>query len=155
KQLSAERADLAKEPTELDARIRELEHSNDESQVHVGEAAAAEREAEEAVVTAAHDVSAANERSADTRERRAAAAARAEAQQARSAEIARTCVEKFECVPQRLPEKLAFDPAEVRDADEEATQLERLIAERERIGPVNLVAEQELAELDESRTRGA
>jgi chromosome segregation protein len=155
KQQSAERADLAKEPSELDARIRELEQANDESQVEVGEAAAAEREAEEAVVTAAHEVSAANERSADTRERRAAAAARAEAQQARSAEIAQTCVEKFECVPQRLPEKLSFEPDELRDANEEAAQLERLTAERERIGPVNLVAEQELAELDESRTKGA
>jgi chromosome segregation protein len=123
--------------------------------VRIGEATAAEREAEEAVVTAAHTVSAANERSADTRERRAAAAARAEAQQARSAEIARACVEKFECVPQRLPEKLAFDPGEVRDVGEEAATLERLTAERERIGPVNLVAEQELAELDESRTKGA
>jgi chromosome segregation protein len=155
KQQAAERADLATEPAELDARIKDLEHSNDESQVRIGEATAAEREAEEAVVTAAHSVSAANERSADTRERRAAAAARAEAQQARSAEIARTCVEKFECVPQRLPEKLAFDPVDNRNADEEASELERLTAERERIGPVNLVAEQELAELDECRTKGA
>ena len=155
KQQSAERADLAREPAELDSKIGELEHSNDESQVRIGEATAAEREAEEAVVAGAHKVSAANERSADTRECRAAAAARAEAQQARSAEIARNCVEKFECVPQRLPEKLSFNPVENRDADEEASQLERLTLERERIGPVNLVAEQELAELDESRTKGA
>ena len=155
KQQASERSDLAREPAELDRRIRELEHSNDESQVQIGEAATAEREAEEAVVAASHDVSAANERSADTRERRAAAAARAEAQQARSAEIARSCVEKFECVPQRLPEAQAFDPAESRDAQEEAAALERLTAERERIGPVNLVAEAELAELDSSRAKGA
>ena len=155
KQQSAERAELGREPAELDARIRELEHSNDESQVLIGEAAAAERAAEEAVVEAAQAVAAANERSADTRERRAAAAARAEAQQARSAEFARASVEKFECVPQRLPEKLGFDPDEPRNADEEAATLERLTAERERIGPVNLVAEQELAELDASRSKGA
>ena len=129
------------EPAELDAQIAELEHANDESQAQVGEAAAAEREAEEAVVAAAREVAAANERSADTRERRAAAAARAEAQQARSAEFARAAVEKFECVPQRLPEKLGFDADEPRDADAEAATLERLTAERERIGPVNLVAE--------------
>ncbi|HEY0164216.1 MAG TPA: chromosome segregation protein, partial [Sphingomicrobium sp.] len=89
------------------------------------------------------------------REARAAAGARAEAQQARSAEFARTCVERFECVPQRLPEKMGFDPEEVRDPEAEAAQLERLTAERERIGPVNLVAEQELAEIDEARTSGA
>ena len=152
---AAERADLSKEPAELDAKIAELEHANDQSQVRVGEASAAEREAEEALVLAAQQVSQANERSADTRERRAAAAARAEAQQARSAEFARQAVDKFEVVPQRLPEKLGFDANEPRNGDDEAATLERLTAERERIGPVNLVAEQELAELDAARTKGA
>jgi chromosome segregation protein len=154
KQQAGERADLAKEPAELDSNIRELEHANDESQVRIGEATAEEREAELAVIDAGHAVSAANEQSADTRERRAAAAARSEAQQARSAEFARTSVEKFECVPQRLPEKLGFEPDERRNADEEAAMLERLTAERERIGPVNLVAEAELAELEQARSKG-
>jgi chromosome segregation protein len=151
----AERADLQKEPAELDLKIRDLEQENDLSQVRIGEATAAEREAEEAVVKAAHALSAANERSADTRERRAAAAARAEAQEARSAEFARASVDKFECVPQRLPEKLGFEAEDLRDAEEEALMLERLTGERERIGPVNLVAEQELAELDAARSKGA
>jgi len=155
KQQAVERADLSKEPAELDTKIAELEHANDHSQVRIGEATAAEREAEVAVVEAAQAVSAANERSADTRERRAAAAARAEAQQARSAEFARAAVDKFEVVPQRLPERLGFDADEPRNAEEEAATLERLTAERERIGPVNLVAEQELAELDAARTKGA
>ncbi|MFL6830588.1 MAG: chromosome segregation protein SMC [Sphingomicrobium sp.] len=155
KQQAAERSDLEKEPAELDGQIRELEHGNSESQVRIGEASAGEREAEEAVVAAGMEVSAANERFAAARERRAAASARAEAQQARSAEFAKTSVEKFECVPQRLPEKLAFDADEPRNADEEAGTLERLTAERERIGPVNLVAEAELAELDEARGKGA
>ena len=154
-QQSAERDTLSKEPAELDSKIRELEQANDESQVRVGEAASAERDAEQAVVEAGLAVAAANERSADTRERRAAAAARAEAQQARSAEFARASVEKFEVVPQRLPEKLGFDPGEPRNADEEAAALDRLTAERERIGPVNLVAERELAELDAARSKGA
>ena len=155
KHQAAERAELEKEPAELDGKIAGLEHANSESQVRIGEGAAAEREAEQAVIDAGRAVSAANERSADTRERRAAAAARAEAQQARSAEFARASVEKFECVPQRLPEMLGFDPDEPRNADEEAATLERLTAERERIGPVNLVAEQELSELDEARSKGA
>jgi chromosome segregation protein len=154
-QQAAERGELQKEPAELDSRIAGLEHSNDQSQVRIGEASAAEREAEEAVVAASRQVSAANESSAATRERRAAAAARAEAQQERSAEFARAAVDKFEVVPQRLPEKLGFDPDELRNAEDEAATLERLTAERERIGPVNLVAEQELAELDAARTKGA
>ena len=155
KQQGAERAELQKEPAELDDSICGLERANNESQVRIGEAATAERLAEEVVMEAARAVAAANELSADTRERRAAAAARAEAQQARSAEFARASVEKFECVPQRLPETLGFDADEPRNADEEAAHLERLTAERERIGPVNLVAEQELAELDAARSKGA
>jgi chromosome segregation protein len=132
-----------------------LERSNSESQARIGEASVAEAEAERTLAAAASDVQAVGERSAGARERRAAALARAEAQQARSAEYARTCAERFECLPQRLPEKLGFDPDESRNADGESVTLERLTAERERIGPVNLVAEQELAELDESRTKGA
>ncbi|HVI05029.1 MAG TPA: chromosome segregation protein, partial [Sphingomicrobium sp.] len=143
-QQAAERTILEKEPDELDARIRELEHSNDQSQVRIGEGTSAERDAESAVISAGQQVSAANERSADTRELRAAAAARAEAQQARSAELARESLNKFECIPQRLPEKHGFDADQARNIDEEARTLERLVAERERIGPVNLVAETEL-----------
>ncbi|HEX3423273.1 MAG TPA: chromosome segregation protein SMC [Sphingomicrobium sp.] len=154
-QQSAERLELEREPAELDLKIGELERSNAESQVRIGEAAGWEREAEEAVAEASRLVAQANECSADMRERRAAAAARSEAQQARSAEFARTSVEKFECVPQRLAEKLGFDPDEDRDASDEAATLERLIAQRERIGPVNLVAEQELGELDAARSKGA
>ena len=71
---------------------------------------------------AAVTVSAANERSAGARERRAGALARAESQQARSTELASACVERFECVPQRLPERLGFDPAEVRNAAEESAR---------------------------------
>jgi chromosome segregation protein len=154
-QQSAERSGLEKEPAELDEQIASFERANGASQVKVGEAASAEREAETLVVDAGVAISAANERSADARERRAAATARAEAQQARSAELAHAAVEKFECVPQRLPETLGFDPEQLRDPEVESATLERLTGERERIGPVNLVAEQELAELDEARTKGA
>jgi chromosome segregation protein len=152
---SAERGELEKEPGALDAQIGDLERANSESQVKVGEAAVAEREAEATVIEAGSAINLASERSAGARERRAAAAARAEAQQARSAELAHASVEKFECVPQRLPEKLGFDAEELRDPEAESVTLERLTAERERIGPVNLVAEQELAELDQARTKGA
>ena len=41
------------------------------------------------------------------------------AQQARSAELAHAAVEKFECVPQRLPETLGFDPEQLRDPEVE------------------------------------
>jgi chromosome segregation protein len=154
-QQAGEREALEKEPAELDREIAGLERSNSESQARIGEASSAEHEAERALAEAAAEVNSAGERFAGARERRAGALARSEAQQARSAEYARTCAERFECVPQRLPEQLGFDPDEVRDPNEQSAALERLTAARERIGPVNLVAEQELAELDQSRIKGA
>ncbi len=150
-----ERAELEQEPAELDRRIAALERDNADGQQRIADAAAAEQTAEHAVIAVIAAAGQASERSAASRERRAAAAARAEAQQARSAELARSATDRFECLPQRLPEALGFDPDEPRDADGEAASLERLTAERERIGPVNLVAEQELAELDQARGRGA
>jgi chromosome segregation protein len=121
----------------------------------MSEAATAEREAERLMADTASVVAGANESLAAAREQRAAAGARAEAQEARRTEYARICLERFECVPQRLAEKIGFDPEEVADPDAESALLEKLTAERERIGPVNLVAEQELAEIEESRVKGA
>ncbi|HEX6218543.1 MAG TPA: chromosome segregation protein SMC [Sphingomicrobium sp.] len=155
KQLADERSDLAGEPARLADETARLEGESEQSQARAAEAAAEEQSAETALADAAAAVATANESAAEARERRAAASARAEAQEARRTEYGRICFERFECIPQRLPEKIGFDPAEVRDAEEESAALERLTADRERLGPVNLVAEQELAELDEVRTKGA
>jgi chromosome segregation protein len=121
----------------------------------VAEAVAAEQQAERTLMEAGAALTASNERLASARERRAAAQARVEAQQARSSEYARLCVERFECLPQRLPEQMRFDADDVPDPDGESAKLEKLTMERERLGPVNLVAEQELAELDQARSSAA
>ncbi|MEO6581673.1 MAG: chromosome segregation protein SMC [Sphingomicrobium sp.] len=152
---AAERAGLHGEPDRLGAEIDQLELAIAGNQTTVARAASAEQDAEQGLAEAAGDLVHGNEALTNARESRAAETARAEAQQARSAEYARICVERFECVPQRLPEKLGFDPEDVRDPDAESAQLERLTADRERLGPVNLVAEQELAEIDEARRSGA
>ncbi|MFL6735366.1 MAG: chromosome segregation SMC family protein [Sphingomicrobium sp.] len=150
-----ERQRLETEPAEVDEEISALEKASAQSQSDISAALEAEQAAERAVQSTAATVTGANERFAAARERRAGAQARAEAQKSRSAEYARICVEKFDCVPQRLPLVLGFGPDEVRDADTESSALERLMADRDRIGPVNLVAEQELSDLDASRTKGA
>jgi chromosome segregation protein len=154
-QQSAEREQLSQEPARLDEAIVELENRSGECGKLTSAAAEAEREAEGEVAKAASAFAAANESLSAARERRAAAAARAEAQEARRTEYGRVCFERFECIPQRLPEKLGFDEDEHVHADAQSALLERLTADRERIGPVNLVAEQELAELDEARVKGA
>ncbi len=53
--------------------------------------------------------------------------------------------ERFACPPPLLPERFAFESTTVAAAGEESAAHERLTADRERIGPVNLVAAEELA----------
>ena len=154
-QQQAERSEREREPALLDEEISGLERENSENQARIAAAAAGERAAEQALAEAGAELARANEMLTAARERRAGAAATAEAQLARSAEYARICVERFECVPQRLPEQLGFESSDVRDSESESALLEKLTADRERIGPVNLVAEQELAEIEDSRSRGA
>jgi chromosome segregation protein len=154
-QQSEERRSLEQEPERLDKEVGELEQESAGSDASAAASVEAEREAEAALAQLVSAATAASEASASARELRAGAQARSEAQEARRTEYARICLEKFECVPQRLPERMGFDPAEVRDPDAESAMLEKLTADRDRLGPVNLVAEQELAEIDEERSRGA
>ena len=154
-ELAAERAQLAGEPDRLAADIARLEKDNQASDAWVAQAAAAEAAAENAGSAAARKLAEAGEAFAGARETRAGAVARAEAQESRRAELARDCGEQFECPPPLLPERLGFEPQALEAADAEKAGLDRMTAERERLGPVNLVAEQELAELEDSRTQGA
>jgi len=153
--LAEEQASLLPEPQVLATAIDALEQQVRENEGRVSAALAAEREAEAALAALGRAFAEANEAMAGARERRAGAEARAEAQVARRVEYGRVCGEKFECPPPLLPGKLGFDAAALTDAAEESAMLERLTAERERLGPVNLVAEQELAELDQARLQGA
>jgi chromosome segregation protein len=147
--MEEEQEELAGEPERHAADIERLERQGGTSEADVARTAAAERDAQEAVTVAGRALSEAGEAFAAAREARAGALARAEAQVERRQEYARICGERFECPPPLLPDKLGFDPSNLGDPEAEKERLERLTAERERIGPVNLVAEQELAELDE------
>ncbi len=55
--------------------------------------------------------------------------------------------ERFQCPPPLLP-RIGFVAAEVGEAAAESVAYDRLLADRDRIGPVNLIAESELAELE-------
>jgi chromosome segregation protein len=97
----------------------------------------------------------ANELLTQAREERATLAARAESQETRRAEMARISGERFHCPPPLLAQRFAFDAAEVGPSTSESEELDRLIASRERIGPVNLVAAQELERIEEEHGRSA
>ncbi len=111
------------------------------AEARVGETAEAARRAEQAFALA-------NEALASAREARAGAAARAENEEGRRAEMAGISGERFQCPPPLLPERFAFASAEVGPAPQESAEHDKLIADRERIGPVNLVAAEELAEAE-------
>ncbi len=93
----------------------------------------------------------AGETLAAAREARAGAQARAENQELRRIEMGRVSGERFECPAALLPERVPFVVADVGATSDESARLERLTLERERLGPVNLVAEAELAEIDAAR----
>lgn len=58
--------------------------------------------------------------------------------------------ERLECTPDKILETAGIDPNEpLPDAGQTQSKLDRLIGERESIGPVNLRAETELEELDQ------
>jgi chromosome segregation protein len=100
------------------------------------------RQADAVFAEAQEDLSAA-------RESRAGAAARAENEESRREEMARISGERFQCPPPLLSARFGFDPEAVSGAAEESAAMDRLAAERERIGPVNLVAAEELARLEQ------
>ena len=108
----------------------------------------AERLAEAELRAIEHDVAQAGEALAGAREARAGAQARHENQEQRRVEMGRISGERFECPAPVLPEKIGFASDDVGEGAIESARLERLTADRERLGPVNLVAEQELAEIE-------
>jgi len=114
-------------------------------------AAAHERAGEEEMHATEAKLADVGEALAAAREARAGAAARAESQDSRRAEMARISGEKFECPPPLLPEKVGFEERSIAEVAVESARLERQVQERERIGPVNLIAESELNELEENR----
>jgi chromosome segregation protein len=143
---------LAEAPDDLAARIERLEREGTDAFEAAEAAAAAEREGEAMLREQEGRLAEVGEALSQARELRAGALARHENQESRRVEMARISGERFECPPALLSERIGFDEANVTAAADESAALERLNAERERIGPVNLVAERELAEIEESRT---
>ena len=90
---------------------------------------------------------AADEAVAAAREARATARAEAEHQDGARREVERLSGERFQCPPPVLPGRFGFAPVAGNPAAL-AESFEALVAERERLGPVNLRAEIELEELE-------
>ena len=153
--LTTEAAKLAGLPEKLAADSEAAAARQTEVRGKVGAAEAQEREAEAALREAEAALTTIRERVAAARETRAGAVARSENAELRRIEMGRLSGERFECPPPLLPQKVGFESDGVDDASAESVAHDRLIGERERLGPVNLVAADELAELDIERERSA
>ncbi len=155
-EIAGERAVIAAKPPAL---IREIEDGEAVRNRLAGELTAAEARVAHTGETArlADGVlAAAQEALAGAREARAGAAARAHGEDARRSEMARVSGERFQCPPPLLAEKFGFSASDIAVALDETAEMDRLTAERERIGPVNLIAAEELAEAEarQGGTRG-
>jgi chromosome segregation protein len=148
---TAEAESLATAPELLDGQLASLTGEATAAAEAATAAAAHERAGEEKLKSMEGRLAEVAEILAAAREARAGAAARAEAQDARRIEMARISGEKFECPPPQLPETVGFEEGSIAEVAVESARLERQTQERERLGPVNLVAESELTELEESR----
>jgi len=147
-EIGEERAVIAAKPEGLRREIESGEAAREQlaSQLATAEAGLAAATQEAGAADGA--LEAASEALLSARESRAGASARAEGADARRAEVARQSGERFQCPPPLLGERFGFAAGDIVPAEEEAAGLEKLTAERERIGPVNLVAADELAEAE-------
>ncbi|MBT0669906.1 AAA family ATPase [Novosphingobium profundi] len=147
-EIATERAVVAAKPEALMEQIEQAEVVR----LRLGDELAAAEAAVTAAVEAARQadtaLAASQEALASAREARAGASARAENEDARRLEMTRLSGERFQCPPPLLPERFAFASAQVRSAEAENAAMEGLSADRERLGPVNLVAADELAEAE-------
>ena len=148
-----ERAELIEAPEEIEIKRRELfsaiSRAEDEKKAQDDRLQQAELDLAE-VERAAR---AAMEAMAGAREQKIRAEERLEAARERKSNLERRIDEDLEVPVTALPEIAGLkDGAPLPDPEATERKLERLKAERERLGGVNLRAEEELREIDEQKT---
>ncbi|MFC3556928.1 chromosome segregation protein, partial [Sphingomonas qilianensis] len=154
-ELAREAAALADTPAQIDTAIAALDATHQAARAEAETAHAAERAAETLVRDTEAVARQANEALSAAREVRAGAVARAENQELRRVDLGRLSGERFECPAPVLPERIGFAIDSVGNPADENQAHDRLTVERDRIGPVNLVAERELAELESASSGNA
>ncbi|MEE8280242.1 MAG: chromosome segregation protein SMC [Alphaproteobacteria bacterium] len=140
---------LASRPEEITAERHRLSDRIEQAETLRKAAADALAEGESALREADRGLKAAEAAVADAREERVRSdAAVTQARQTLEA-LAERIEERLECKPDRMLEIARLKPEEFPDQSAVEARIERLIRERENMGPVNLRAETELRELDE------
>ncbi len=152
--IAAELETMSGRPAVLAAELATIESDRATLSEKLAQLQLAESSSDTALKALEAELATAAEALSTAREARAGAEARAENQELRRVEMGRVSGERFECPPPVLPEKLEFNEGDLGAATEESARLDRLQAERERIGPVNLIAADELATLEEEQAKG-
>lgn len=147
-EIEEQRAIFAAKPEGLMREIEQGDTVRERLGAELAEAEKALSTASQAAQESDRAFAAANEALAEARENRAGLSARAENQDGRRIEMARISGERFQSPPPLLPKKFEFEEDSVKSADAEGEEMDRLTASRERIGPVNLVAADELEKIE-------
>ncbi len=154
-EIEQERLVIAAKPEGLMREIEQGDAVRERLGRELGEAESDVASAQEAATAADRALAEAGEALATARESRAGLAARAENEEVRRGEMARISGERFQCPPPMLAQRFEFDADAVRDAGAESEGMEQLVAGRERLGPVNLVAADELARIEQEHGSSA
>ncbi len=147
-EIGEERAVVAAKPESLMREIEQGDAVRARLSAALDEAQQAVAQAKATADAATATLDTANEALASARESRAGLTARAENEEARRGELARLSGERFQCPPPLLGERFGFEGDDVGALAGESENHERLTASRERIGPVNLVAADELDKIE-------
>lgn len=146
---AAERESLSARPGEIAAERSALLDKTHEVEALRRAAADKLQTAESAVLEADRALKAVESALMEARENRVRAEAHAEQQAANEAALTATIRERLDCAPDACLAAGMVDPAdELPGLEQIENRLERLIKERDNMGPVNLRAEQEAEEVE-------
>ena len=149
-----EQEELAEAPQTFLLQRRQLLSAIEEAEATQREASDARAQGETRLAEADRAARAALESMSAAREENARSEAQLEAARRRAADVAHAVANDLETTPQALAELAGVAPdAELPETEDVARRLEDLRADRERLGAVNLRAEDELAEVEGQQNR--
>ena len=154
-EIEEERSVIAAKPASLIEEIEQGDAVRQRLTEELEKADEAKQQAEGALSAIERRLADAGEALAQAREGRATLVARAENEEARRSEMARISGERFNCPPSHLSQHFEFDEESVSHSSQESEDMDKLTASRERIGPVNLVAAEELARIEDEHCTNA
>lgn len=141
---------LAERPAQIEAEKQNLMSRVSSAEEKRQEAADVLVSAETSANDLQRDLRAAENALSDAREARAMAQAGVNTTQHTQAGIEASISEKFACTPEEMVARLELQPEDLGDMDALQSKLERLLRERDNMGPVNLRAEVEAQEITDN-----